>query len=154
MNATLADKYTYNLGTGDPQDSGDGVGKQNEQVSEIPPIPEWRVNGTVNWYLGNHSARVRVRWIDGFEYQFNSPALLGAQLAINGESEADPIAYTDINYKYTFEGLIGDGGTTLEVGANNVFDEMPEPIFNLGGLETFVHDIRGRMWYLRLHQDL
>ncbi|MDZ7668654.1 MAG: hypothetical protein U5Q16_04270 [Gammaproteobacteria bacterium] len=154
LNATLADKYEFDLGTGDPQDSGDGVGKQNEQVSEIPPMPEWRVNGTIDWYLGGHSARVRVRWIDEFELGFNSAGLQTLHGLRGGQSKVDAITYVDLNYKYTFDQLIGDRSTTLEVGANNVFDEMPDPFFNLGGIETFVHDIRGRMWYLRLNQDL
>lgn len=162
LNATLADKYEFDLGTGDPQDAGDGVGKQNEQVSEIPPMPEWRVNGTVDWYLGGHSARVRVRWIDEFALEFNSggvPSTATGGLALlhrlrGGGDKVDDITYVDLNYKYTFDQLIGDRSTTVEIGANNVFDELPDPFFNLGGIETFVHDIRGRMWYLRLNQDL
>jgi outer membrane receptor protein involved in Fe transport len=154
LNATFADKYTYDLGTGDPRDSGDGVGNQNEQVSEIPPLPEWRVNGTVHWFLGNHAARVRVRWIDAFDLQFNSAGLQTLHGLRGGEDHVDAITYVDLNYKYTFDDLIGDGSTTVEVGANNVFDEYPDPFFNLGGIETFVHDVRGRMWYLRLNQTL
>lgn len=154
VNATFADKYTYDLGTGDPEDSGDGVGKQNEQVAEIPPLPEWRVNGTINWFLGNHAARLRVRWIDGFDLQFNSAGLQTLHGLRGGSDRVDDITYVDLNYKYTFNGLIGGGATTLEIGGTNIFDEFPEPIFNLGGIETFVHDVRGRMLYLRLHQTL
>ncbi len=154
VNATYIDKYTYDLGTGDPLDRGDGAGKQNEQVAEVPPLPKWRVNGTVDWNMGNHSAWLRVRWIDGFDLEFNSAALQGAQVFFNGTSTAKTIYYTDLNYKYTFDRLFGDRATTIEVGANNVFDEYPEPIFNLGGIETFVHDVRGRMWYARIRQDL
>lgn len=154
LNATWAEKYTYDLGTGDPRDSGDGVGKQNEQVSEIPPMPEWRVNGTVNWFWRNHSARVRVRWIDGFDLEFNSAGLQTLHRLRGGADSVDDITYVDLNYKYTFEELFGIGATTVEVGANNVFDELPHPFFNLGGIETFVHDVRGRMWYLRLRQSL
>lgn len=161
LNATLADEYTYDLGTvdidatGNPsQVAGDGVGNQNEQVSEIPPMPEWRINGTINWLWGNHAARIRARWIDGFDLQFNSSGLQNLHLARGGELKVDDITYIDINYKYTFDRLLGDRSTTIELGANNVTDEFPDPFFNLGGLETFVHDIRGRMWYVRLNQDI
>ena len=154
LSATWAEEYTYDLGTGDPLDSGDGVGKQNEQVSEIPPMPEWRVNGTVNWFWRNHSARVRVRWIDGFDLEFNSAGLQTLHRLRGGSESVDDITYVDLNYKYTFEELFGIGATTVEVGANNVFDELPDPFFNLGGIETYVHDVRGRMWYLRLRQSL
>lgn len=154
LSATWAEEYTFDLGTGDPADSGDGVGNQNEQVAEIPPLPEWRVNGTVNWFLGNHAARVRVRWIDGFDLQFNSAGLQTLHGLRGNPDSVDDITYVDLNYEYTFENLLGVGSTKVEIGANNVFDEFPDPIFNLGGIETFVHDVRGRMWYVRLNQTL
>jgi outer membrane receptor protein involved in Fe transport len=97
---------------------------------------------------------VRVRWIDAFDLQFNSAGLQTLHGLRGGEDHVDAITYVDLNYKYTFDDLIGDGSTTVEVGANNVFDEYPDPFFNLGGIETFVHDVRGRMWYLRLNQTL
>src|SRR5690606_40009112 len=93
LNATFADKYTYDLGTGDPQDSGDGVGKQNEQVAEIPPLPEWRVTGTVNWFLGNHAARLRVRWIEGFVLQVNSGCLETLHESRGGADRVEDITY-------------------------------------------------------------
>ncbi|MCB1694284.1 MAG: TonB-dependent receptor [Pseudomonadales bacterium] len=151
---TQALEYSYDLGTPDPNDSGDGVGFQNEQIVEIPPMPEFRINGGVNWFLGNHAAGIRFRWIDSITLQFNSSALLAAQKAINGTDQLDAILYTDLNYKYTFPSLLGQRETTIEVGANNVFDELPDPIFNLGGAETYLHDLRGRMVYVRLQQDL
>ena len=73
----------------------------------------------------------------------------------NGTDKADDIFYTDVKYAYTFTDLLGnDLETTLEIGGRNIFDEFPEPQFNLGGLETFVHDIRGAMWYVRINQDI
>ena len=86
--------------------------------------------------------------------QFNSVGLQNAQRAINGTLELEDMLYTDVNYKYTFPNLMGERETTIEVGANNVFDEFPAPMFNLGGIESFLHDIRGRMWYVRVNQDL
>lgn len=152
LDATYVDEYSYDLGPGLP--SGDGAGSQNEQLIDIPPVPEWRVNGTINWFKGNHSAMVRVRWTDGFDLSFNSTALQAGQVFFNGTDKMDDIFYTDVNYAYRFEGLFGEGrDTTVEVGGRNIFDEFPDPIFNLGGIETYVHDIRGAMWYLRLKQD-
>lgn len=153
LNATLVDEYSYDLGPGLP--SGDAAGSQNEQLIDIPPIPELRVTGTINWTLNNHSAMLRVRWIDEFDLSFNSSALFGGQLFFNGTDKADDIFYTDVKYAYTFTDLLGnDLETTLEIGGRNIFDEFPEPQFNLGGLETFVHDIRGAMWYVRINQDI
>lgn len=153
LSATFVDSYTYDLGPGLP--SGDAAGSQNEQLIDIPPMPEWRVTGTVNWAKNNHSAMLRLRWTDGFKLEFNSTGLQAAQEFFNGTDQMDDILYTDINYAYTFEGLLGNGrNTVVEVGGRNIFDEFPPPIFNLGGIESYVHDIRGAMWYLRLKQDI
>ncbi len=152
LDATLVDEYSYDLGFGIPP--GDGVGKQNESVAEVPPIPEWRITGTVNWSLRNHAAMLRLRWLDEVEIDFNSGALQAAQVATRGSVMKDML-YTDLSYSYTFPSLFGEGRpTTIEAGGRNVFDEYPDPILNLGGIETFLYDIRGRMWYLRVTQEI
>jgi outer membrane receptor protein involved in Fe transport len=149
LDATLADEYSYDLGTGTPGSAGDGVGFQNEDVVEIPPIPEWIVNGSVSWDIGNHLARLQMRWIDSYLYDFNSKPLQAANNGINGP-EQEAITYFDLVYSYTFDGLIGDGSTRVELGVYNLADEFPDPILNLGGIETYLHDIRGRRYGLRL----
>lgn len=165
LGMTQALEYSYDLGTPDPLDFGDGVGQQNEQVVEIPPMPEWRINASVNWFMGNHAAAIKLRWLDKVKLQFNSGGLVEAatsplqglayfQKVINGDTNLEAMLYTDINYKYTFPSLLGNRETTIEVGANNVFDEFPKPFFNLGGIETYLHDIRGRMMYIRINQDI
>ena len=146
LNATFADEFKYDLGIG-AAGKGDGAGRQNETIQEVPPIPEWRAVGQVNWFRGGHSAMIKVRWIDEF---FQDIQFFGAFNPPTIES----MTYTDINYAYTFDSLVGDRETKIEIGARNVFDEFPTPIFNLGGIETFVHDIRGRMVYLRINQDI
>ncbi len=153
LRATLVDEYSYDLGFGIPP--GDGVGKQNESIAEVPPIPEWRVTGSFGWTLGGHSAFVRLRWMDEVQIDFNSGALQSAQIAINGTDVMKDMLYTDIQYSYTWEGLFGGTrNTVVEFGGRNIFDEFPDPIFNLGGIETFLYDIRGATWYLRFKQDI
>ncbi|MCW8195813.1 TonB-dependent receptor plug domain-containing protein [Proteobacteria bacterium 005FR1] len=151
LNATYVDEYSYDLGFGIPP--ADGAGRQNEEVAEVPPMPEWNVNANLNWSLGGHLANFRVRWIDGYEMSFDSAGLQRAQQAVNGTLEQDPIMYMDLIYAYTFDGLLGDGQTRLELGAYNLADEFPDPILNLGGIETFVHDVRGRRYTFRLSHD-
>jgi iron complex outermembrane recepter protein len=154
VSGTYVDEYSYRLGEGLP--TADGAGRQNESVAEVPPIPEWRINTTVNWFLGGHSAMARLRWIDEFDIDFNSAALQSAHVNVFGRgTKIDAIAYVDLNYGYRFANLLGIGREThFEVGVRNVFDEFPDVLFNLGGIESFVHDIRGRTWYARLSQDL
>jgi hypothetical protein len=121
---------------------------------DLPPLPEWRAVGQLNWSLSNHSAMIKVRWIDEFDLSFNNARLDLFQKLLRTDT-ADDIYYTDINYAYRFQNLLGeDRETMFEVGGRNVFDEMPDPLLNLGGIESFVHDIRGAMWYVRVTQDL
>ena len=146
VSATYAEEFSYDLGIG-AAGQGDGAGSQNETIGEVPPVPEWRAVGSINWFMGGHSAMVRVRWIDEIDQDilyfgaYNPPTL-------------DEMFYTDINYAYTFDSLIGDRSTKFEIGARNVLDEFPDPIFNLGGIESYLHDIRGRMIYVRINQDI
>jgi outer membrane receptor protein involved in Fe transport len=152
LDATQALEYSYDLGLGIP--AGDGVGSQNEAIAEVPPMPEFRANATMNWRSGAHSALVRARWVDGFDYSFNSGGLLAAQIAVNGITAATSMTYVDVNYAYTFDNLLGDRATRFEIGARNLGDKFPKPFINLGGIETFVHDIRGRMAYIRINQEI
>jgi len=146
VNATYAEEFLYDLGIG-ATGKGDGAGSQNETVAEVPPVPQWRANGTINWFLNGHSAMVRMRWID----EFDQDILFFGGL---NDPTIESMFYTDMSYSYTFDSLFGDRETKVEIGARNVFDEFPKVIFNLGGIESFVHDIRGRMVYLRVNQDI
>lgn len=146
LNATFVDEFKFDLGIG-ASGKGDGAGSQNETIGEVPPVPEWRATGTLNWFMGGHSAMVKVRWIDEFDQDIQFFGALNPPTI-------DSITYTDVNYSYTFDELFGERSTKVEIGARNVFDEFPDPIFNLGGIESFVHDIRGRMVYLRINQDI
>jgi iron complex outermembrane receptor protein len=153
LNATYIDEYSYDLGAG--LASGDGAGKQNETVAEVPPLPQWRVTGNVSWLYGNHAANLRVRRISEYDMDFNSGFLASQQVAINGETTFEPATYVDVQYGYSFADILGTGREArLEVGIKNLMDYFPDPIFNLGGIETFTHDIRGRTWYGRINVNL
>lgn len=153
LSATYVDEYSFDLGLGIPK--GDGAGKQNENIIAVPPMPRWRVNGTINWLYGNSTAVVRVRRISEFDMGFNSAGLQGGQAFFNGTLVFDPATYIDLQYGYQFTDVLGTGREAqLEVGVRNLTDYFPDPIFNLGGIETFVHDIRGRIFYGRINVNL
>jgi iron complex outermembrane receptor protein len=143
-NATYAQEFKYDLGIGSAG-KGDGAGRQNETIQEVPPVPEWRFNGTMNWFRDRHSFMARVRWMAEFDQDI---AFFGA---LNPDT-IESMTYLDLAYSYSAS-LWGDRTTKFEIGSRNVLDSFPEPIFNLGGIESFVHDIRGRQWYFRVNQD-
>lgn len=167
LNATLMDEYKYDLGG--PL-KGDGVGKQNDTIGAVPPTPEWRVTGTLNWNYGNHHVLLRGRWTDeitinGLSTGLNGLAAAGSfgtlafiqfcDLPSCYRNVIDSELLIDIAYSYQFHDLFGSDRTTrIEVGSRNVTDEMPDVQMTLGGMDTFISDPRGRMVYLRLNQDI
>ena len=167
LNATWMEKYEYDLGDGL---SGDGVGKQNDTISAVPPTPEWRVTGIVNWFYDNHHVMLRGRWtdqvmLDGLSTGLNALAAAGSYGTLGFIQFCDkPSCYRnviddelliDISYAYQWDNLLGeDRRTRIEIGARNVTDEMPDVQMTLGGMDTFVSDPRGRMIYLRLEQGI
>jgi outer membrane receptor protein involved in Fe transport len=166
LGATWMDKYEYDLGDGL---SGDGVGKQNDTIGAVPPTPEWRIIGGVNWSFQNHHVMLRGRWtdsitLDGLSTGLNGLAAAGSFATLAFIDFCDkPSCYRnviddelliDLSYSYTWENLIGDRRTRVEIGARNLTDELPDIQMTLGGMDTFVSDPRGRMLYLRLNQDI
>lgn len=145
IDATHIDKYEYDLGNGT---TGDGVGLQNDIIAEIPPLAQLRLVGTVNWSLNNHAVLLRARWND--EIEFDSPGFSASPTAPDIES----LTYLDLTYSLALEGLFGgESRTNLEIGARNITDEYPDVLFTLGGIETFVHDPRGRTLFGRIRHE-
>ena len=60
----------------------------------------------------------------------------------------------DLQYNLRLEHLMGaQGVSNLTIGGFNIFDTLSSPVFGLGGIESLLHDARGRMFYLRLMHD-
>lgn len=142
LDATNVTEFTYTLVTGV---SGDGVGKQNGPLTDVPPLPEWRVIGSANWsYQDAHNVMLRARWNQEVEGSYT----WGFQKESN---MIEALTYLDLTYTYRAAGLLGDdSSTTIEVGARNLLDEYPAVIGGLGGIDLFIHDPRGRTLFARL----
>jgi iron complex outermembrane receptor protein len=138
LNATQIDEYTFDFGEGN---TGDAVGLQNLGINVIPPLPETRVIGSLNWNLGDHAVLVRARWADEVD------ATWGSVL--------ESITYIDLTYSLTGFDWSSDGSiTTLEIGARNLTDEYPTPDGAFGaGIELALHDPRGRMFFGRVKHE-
>jgi hypothetical protein len=155
LNGTWVDTYEFVL-TGLPDEvcpgstkrpPCEGVGKRNDRTSVVPPIPEWRMNARLNWGYGNHNATLTARYIDEIEedsvFRAANPKFI------------NDITTFDLQYTYAIDGLFGgDRATKVTVGGINIFDRLIPGMLTLGGLETFLHDPRGAMWYVRFNQDV
>ena len=137
----LADKL---IGEAPPCEA---AGNRNDTVPEIPPIPEWKVNGRLNWSMGSHNATLLARYV-GEVYEDSgdnrNPDFLPSEV------------YFDATYSYTFAEIFGNDAheAKITVGGINIFDTMPTPIFTFGAMETLLHDPRGALWYARFNISL
>ena len=138
LNATQIDEYSFDFGEGN---TGDAVGLQNLGIDVIPPLPETRVIGSVNWNMGDNAVLLRARWAEEVD------ATWGSVL--------EALTYIDLTYSYTGFDWSGDGSiTTIEVGARNLTDEYPMPDGAFGaGIELALHDPRGRMLFTRIRHE-
>ena len=71
-------------------------------------------------------------------------------MILSGDNKVDSAMFTDLRVSYS-PALLGDG-ITVTLGFNNVFAESPPICFPCGviGTSQVVHDLPGRVGYLRL----
>jgi iron complex outermembrane receptor protein len=139
----------------------DGVGSYNETNPVARPLPEWKVNGTLNWSMNNHRAFLIVKYVDAVDSDISN-GLAGffagtAELAGNGHLAEDLRANTvksfttaDIQYTYSFgqQWIFNDSHVTI--GVLNLTDESPPIVPEVTAYSGILHDGRGRMWMLRV----
>ena len=141
--ATLLTKFAV-AATG--ADFEDRLGSRND-TNGFGPTPKLRFNLGLTWMRGPHLASVTLRHIGAYQ---------------NDEVASLPKikAWTtlDLHYAHSFDQLLG-GDATLYLGANNLTDKDPPALptgldgvqrHNLRpGFDGFVHDIKGRVLYVR-----
>ena len=157
--------YVLNFDVTNDDVSFDGAGSRNFS-NNFSTLPELRANVGATYLMGGHSITGKFRYIDEYKNDQSN----------NGIVEAWEVF--DAQYTYTMNGLIGEGDTTLSIGANNIFDEDPPALTRLdsdgnplpyqkasaGGLITdgltdrpgyddrAGHDLRGRIVYVKFSQ--
>lgn len=163
FDAALTQVMNFDVDTdGDGSTDFDGAGSRNFS-NNFSTMPELRGNAGVTWLMGNHSASLTYRYIDGYKNDQSNDASI------------DSWGTIDVQYSLRLPGLIGDNDTVISVGANNLTDEDPPalyrndasgnrlPLQNAGngvfdGIDRpgyddrAGHDIRGRIVYLRFVQ--
>ena len=124
------------------------LGSRND-TNGFAPTPALRLNLGLAWRKQRQSAQLAIRFIDS--YKNDEVASL---------PKISSWATLDGNYQYSFTNFI-NGDVTLSVGARNLLDKDPPPLptgqpgvqrHNLRpGFDGFVHDIKGRVVYVRFH---
>jgi outer membrane receptor protein involved in Fe transport len=110
---------------------------------EVGTLAEYRWTGRVNWTLDNLDVSTGVRYVDDVTN-------LGSLLVDGERLQTDGYLQADLIVNYLFEDL----GTTLSVGVENIFDEMPPWLegnyFN--GFDEGSFHSRGRFFYTRIEK--
>jgi outer membrane receptor protein involved in Fe transport len=134
----------------------DGVGSSNFATRVGRPLPEWKVNATLGWTYGNHSAFLIVKYVDGYDNsdvpQFQLRIETVEQELGHRKIDAPYVkswTTADIQYSYTLPAWQFISGSTATIGIRNVNDEKPSWINRDTGFDTITHDPRGRVWYIR-----
>lgn len=152
---TYINKFDVVRAAGEP--AQDRLGSRNA-ANGFAPTPQWRANAGLSWAKDIHSANATVRFIDSYGNDQNASAAFGVP-------QIKSFTTVDLQYQIAFDGLINDEKTVIAVGANNVFDIDPPalPMFDAAGnvlqggvrpaYDGEVHDIRGRILYVRFMQS-
>jgi len=115
LGATLLQNFDVD-GDGDGVQEFDGAGNRN-QSNSFATMPKERANAAATWFMGSHTARLGLNHIGGYKNDQG------------GNAEINSFTTLDAMYAFTFNGLIGDGDTTLSIGANNLLDEDPPALY-------------------------
>jgi iron complex outermembrane receptor protein len=110
-------------------------------------IPETKINGVVDWTMGNHSLALLGFYTSGYE----TTRPVDARAASLGYTQDIDSWFTmDLQYAYTFD--FGDNSATLTLGSKNVFDELPPEVYDAANFsyDPKHHDPRGRLVYARV----
>lgn len=114
----------------------DRAGNRNAAVAGFRAMPKLRGNISALWSLDNHSATATVRYVDSVTNDI-------ASQAVNVPKIASWTTF-DLQYTYTFEGVLGTDTTAFTFGVLNIFDKDPSDIGGRPGYERTLHDPRGR----------
>lgn len=152
---TYINKFDVVRSSGQPAE--DRKGSRNA-TNGFAPTPKWRANAGVSWSKNAHSAAAMLRYIDSYGNDQNASAVFGVPMIKS-------FTTVDLQYQIALSGLITEEDTVFAVGANNVFDVDPPalPMFDgdgrviqggvRPGYDGEVHDIRGRILYVRVTQS-
>lgn len=124
------------------------LGNRNSR-NGFGPTPELRFNAGLTWRFGDTTANATFRYIDDYRNDESG-----------GNARIKSWSTVDVHLSHSFRNLFGRGDeTTFSLGANNLFDRNP-PCLSTGpncnqrpGYDGRVHDIRGRIVYVRLKTD-
>jgi outer membrane receptor protein involved in Fe transport len=112
---------------------GDVIGRDGQ--------PRWRISATLDWTMGPVKIGAFTQFIDDV-YENAVFDANNTKWVVKGQTTVNLYA------QYTFKGAGPLDGTSIQVGARNIFDKNPP--FSSGGYLSSVYTPQARYWYTSL----
>ncbi len=138
VNATNLNDYTETIKNADGSKTATELTGIHTNETFERAFPDWRVVTSLDWITDRWSGTMTLRWTD----EMKTPAGAGV----------DSVLYADLQARYNPP--VADDTLTFTVGLNNIFDEDP-PVLDGStiGMSTVVHDLPGRVGYIRVSYE-
>ena len=110
-------------------------------------IPETKVNGVIDWSMGNHSLALLGFYTSGYE---TTRTVDPRAASLGYTQDIDSWLTVDLQYAYDFN--FGNRNAVLTLGSKNIFDEAPPRVYDAANFsyDPKHHDPRGRLLYARV----
>ena len=136
LNATFLQSYTERTANVDGTESvTDRTGTHTDETFQRA-FPKLRWATTLDWIRDRWAAAFSLRWTDA--------------MSLDGGAQMDSALFSDLRLSYIPP--VARDGWTISLGFNNLFNEDPPVCFPCGvnGMSLVVHDLPGRVGYLRV----
>jgi outer membrane receptor protein involved in Fe transport len=122
---------------------------QGKGYYDLGVLPIFKANLGVNWRLGNLGAGASIRYIGSIKECGSGACSVDAT-----DARTIP-AYAPLNLNAGYDLKSSAGTTSLLVGIQNVFDQMPPFVANASDFNSdpYTYDYVGRYYYVRLTQS-
>ncbi len=113
----------------------------------VRSIPETKVNGVIDWSMGNHSIALLGFYTSGYE---TTRTVDPRAASLGYTQDIDSWFTVDLQYAYNFD--FGDNNAVFTLGSKNIFDELPPRVYDAANFsyDPKHHDPRGQMVYGRV----
>jgi iron complex outermembrane recepter protein len=146
LQTTMFDRYDYEgLAGGEVT----ALGAQNDGSGIVPPLPEWKTNLRVNWFMGNHSASMSANYWSDVEWDGRVFDNYGDGWTAPPGNTIEAETRVNVRYAYTFSDF-WDGDVTASTGVSNLFDRRPQRLPMIGGFESRLSTPWGRQFWISL----
>lgn len=124
----------------------DALGKQNANSGVVPPLPKFKSNLKLNWFLDKHSASVTANYQHHVLFDDNVNSLFTGYTA---DRSIESQTIVNAQYAYAFDDFFGSE-VVVSGGIRNVFNQLPQRLPILGGFESRLQSPWGRQFWVSI----